>query len=65
MKRIIHCLFVFLVIATVFSCKKDNSNCVEVKYVSGYCPKTGAALLELAKPNSNATSFTDERGNVV
>jgi len=38
--------------------------CVEVKYVGGYCPKTGAAILTLAKPNSNATSFTDERGNV-
>ncbi|WP_069658653.1 hypothetical protein [Arcticibacter eurypsychrophilus] len=65
MKRIIYCLFVFLVVATVFSCKKDRNTreCVEVKYVMDYCPTTGAALLRLVNPNSD--SFTDERGNVV
>jgi len=29
------------------ACEKDSKECVKVKYVSSYCPKTGAVLVDL------------------
>ena len=43
---------------SLFSCKKDEKNCVQVRYVSGYCPHPGASLVEVLKPNDDATANT-------
>jgi hypothetical protein len=33
------------------SCKKDTMECVKVKYKDGYCPRTGAVLVNIESDN--------------
>lgn len=38
----------------LFSCKKDERRCVRVKYLSTYCPKPGAAVVEVQSESPEA-----------
>ena len=41
-------LLVFLCIfLSLASCKKDKGECVKVKFVSTYCPKSGAVIVNI------------------
>lgn len=31
----------------MISCKKDKDKCIKVKFVSAYCPKSGAVLVNI------------------
>ena len=44
---------------SLFSCKKDKKNCVQVRYISGYCPYTGSSYVEVLEPNDDATARTE------
>ena len=39
-------VFTFIIFA-LNSCKKETKNCIQVKYVTSYCPKAGADVVSL------------------
>ncbi|MBC7417021.1 MAG: hypothetical protein H7325_02560 [Pedobacter sp.] len=53
--RLIEIMALVFIVALLGSCKKNDEKCIQVKYVMGYCPKTGASLVTLTNPNSDAT----------
>jgi hypothetical protein len=38
-----------------------NKNCIQVRYISGYCFYPGAGLVEVLQPNDDATASTHHR----
>lgn len=61
---------VFLLIVSIFlllsSCDKDTSEgCYQVKYVTAYCPKTGASLVQFTKKIPEGEQAADGDGKTV
>lgn len=47
---LVSCLTLFFA-----SCEKESNGCVKVKYIAGYCPKSGAALVQLEDSGASET----------
>jgi len=47
MKKQLRFAILFTLTIFLFSCKKDEQRCLKVKYLSSYCPKPGAAVVEV------------------
>jgi hypothetical protein len=59
MKKLHPLLFLYFFAFSLVSCKKDGKNCVQVQFIMDYCPKTGAALVEVLEPSDDATASTN------
>ncbi|RDC58342.1 hypothetical protein DU508_05260 [Pedobacter chinensis] len=67
MKKKLAVPFLFIVILLSVSCEKEGqvNKCYQVKYISDYCPKPGAALVSFTSPNKDATAIADSKGGII
>jgi len=67
MKKKLAVPFLFIMILLAVSCEKEGqvNRCYQVKYISDYCPKPGAALVSFTSPNNDATAVKDSKGDII
>jgi hypothetical protein len=59
MKKLHALLLLSFFTFSLFSCKKNKKNCVQMQYIGGYCQKAGASLVKILEPNDDATARTE------